>query len=116
MIVEIEKRPADRPFMVPFVPLADFRTHEQQLLPRMRVHLVGDQPVEVALAVVAIACMSAFSLGAKGRGRGRVPANVPGSNPGAAHSNAPAGTPSACPDRDLGKDRVQDVGRSKQRA
>ena len=51
-------------------------------------------------------CMLIFFVTAEAKDKGASKAPV--------HSNAPAGTPHASADRDLGRERAEDVGRGKQ--
>lgn len=59
------------------------------------------------IAVSTSVLLLSVGLQAQGKGRASVHTQAP------AHGNAPAGTPHASADRDLGKDRAEDVGRGK---
>jgi hypothetical protein len=50
-------------------------------------------------------CVLIFFVAADAKDKGQSKAPI--------HSNAPAGTPHASADRDLGRDRAEDVGRGK---
>jgi len=69
-----------------------------------------------SLILAGLTVLATMSLYGQGRGRGQATrGQAPSTNPGISHSNAPLRAPSASAQRELGKDRAEEVGRGKKK-